>query len=88
MQQISLDEEFLFSVLKKASQFFIYGILPELIGKWYTRLQEYVVAGSIQEFAVSAEISETNQSVATWDFCQTGESGGMIACDNEKCKII
>ena len=38
------------------------------------------------ESSVASEQSPLSPS--TWCFCQSEESGKMIACDNEKCKII
>ena len=38
MERIVLDVEFVESALEKATKNFKYGILPELLGKYYTRL--------------------------------------------------
>ena len=85
IERIALDEEFLKDALDKASRFFTYCILPELLGKWYCRLPEYTVASSCGEPSVA---SQSHLPPTTWCFCQSEESGEMIACDNKKCKII
>ncbi len=35
--RINLDEDFISEAIRKAALFVKYGVLPELIGKWYTR---------------------------------------------------
>ena len=46
LENISIDEEFLTPALEKATKFFIYGVMPELLGKWYSKLPEYAHASS------------------------------------------
>ena len=80
MERILVDNKFLDAYLEKATKFFTYGILPEVLGKWYSRLPNYLQASSENETASSQE--------EMWYFCHTPELGEMIACDNEQCKII
>ena len=40
MERIKRDEEFYQAGVQKVEQFFCYSILPEIIGKWYTRGRE------------------------------------------------
>ena len=40
IERIKWDEEFYQAGVQKVEQFFCYGILPEIIGKWYTRGRE------------------------------------------------
>ena len=42
MERIKRDEEFYQAGVQKVKQFFCYGILPEIIGKWYTQEAENV----------------------------------------------
>ncbi len=35
--RINFDEDYISEAIRKAALFFKYGVLPELIGKWYTR---------------------------------------------------
>ena len=37
--RIHLDEDFIREAIKKATVFNKYGVLPELVGKWYTKVQ-------------------------------------------------
>lgn len=80
VERISLDEQFVLDAFKAASNFFTYGILPELLGKWYSKLPQYAVSTESHAQCPSPR--------STWCFCQSEESGMMIACDNERCKII
>ena len=45
MQQICLDEPFITIMLEKSSEFIKLGILPELVGKWYSKLLVMLSAG-------------------------------------------
>ena len=83
VERIPIDEQFLAEALEKASSFFIHCILPELLGKWYSRLP--VTTSCSKE---SLATSQQSPPDSTWCFFQSGESGKMIACDNKDCKII
>ncbi len=37
IERITTDLDYLNSFIEKIEQFFKYGMLPEIIGKWYTR---------------------------------------------------
>ena len=37
VERIAADKQFFNSAIDTAQQFFVYGILPEIVGKWYTR---------------------------------------------------
>ena len=79
--------------MEKATKFFIYGILPEVLGKWYSRLTDYANASEPQ--TVQEKFAKLSQSIHSeqttqkevWCFYRCEESGEMIACDNEQCKI-
>ena len=77
---------FLMEAIDKATRFFKYGILPELIGKWYTCLPQISEPSSSQT-TTSASPSKETDSLETWCYCKTEESGTMIFCDNEICPI-
>ena len=46
VERILVDNKFLDASLEKATKIFIYGILPEVLGKWYSRLPKYLQAFS------------------------------------------
>ena len=37
----ALDDELLTDALDRATQFYINGVLPEVLGEWYSRLPDY-----------------------------------------------
>ena len=74
------DEVLWEEMLPKARHFFQVGVLPELLGKCYTRPP--VVACPVN--AASVDSSEKPQ--ALWCYCQKEESGDMVACDGGSCQ--
>ena len=89
VQRIFLDEEFISTALEKATLFFKFGVLPENLGKWYSKEPVYLTAdvaricdtphsshppGNMdKKSGVSVEIEE--------------ESGEIIQCESGKCPI-
>ena len=64
--RISPDTEFTAQAIDKVTNFFKLGVLPELVGKWYTKAPCY---------RHTPEDSTSSQSPATdleqWCYCQT-----------------
>ena len=56
-------------------------ILPELIGKWFTRDHTALPVVTVQ---CDENIEEDNGS---WCYCQEIKGGDMIECENESCSI-
>ena len=83
VQRLCLDEPFITVALEKCKQFIKLAILPEILGKWY----------SWEPLSLSdnetKSLIETNQdeSQDLWCYCRKGESGTMIACENQECPI-
>ena len=101
-EQIWFDQQLWVSMGVKAESFFYKAILPELVGKFYSRLSG---SGS-QEVAVKAlqqqdennnvKQQDENNNVKNstestdeerWCYCDQVESGKMIYCDNQNCLI-
>ena len=84
MERILIDEDFLTVALEIATKFFIDGILPEVLGKWYSKLPDYANTSSDPSTS-----TQTNSDVHVgWCFCGGDKDNGeMIASDNELCKI-
>ena len=74
---ILFDEEFWDTICQKSKNIFDTAIMPELVGKFYTRL-----SSTMANAAASASGQEE-----TWCFCGQVEFGKMILCDNAKCHI-
>lgn len=78
IQRILPDAELWESSLEKAKLFFLRGVLPELLGKWYSRA---VVRARSTDLALSE-----SEDDGSWCFCQQVIEGSrLIACDNTEC---
>ncbi len=88
IERIQYNETFCMEALEKATKFFIYGILPEVIGKWYSRSVEIVpqTSVSVEGQILTQDQESEHSSPELWCYCQTEESGEMIGCDNPGCK--
>ena len=83
-ERIYADKKFWESCVDTSTAFFKHFILPELLGKWYTR-------PSIAELTTPADninpsCTSSNSSIL-YCYCQKPEDGSddMIGCDNETC---
>ena len=81
VQRITIEKEFIDDAMKRAEPFVKQGILPELVGKWFTRQKT-----SLNEEQIAEQPDVSTKQV--WCYCKKGEEyGAMIACDNEHCPI-
>ena len=69
---------------KKAEKFFLTSILPELLGKWYTRPYEPVNKAESDESLTSSSKADSSEKFC---YCKGIEEGEMIACDNAECAV-
>ena len=86
--RVLLDEIFIDSAIDKATEFYKVGVLPELLGKWYSKPPASQLDTALP--STSYEVpgtSTTTDDEEKWCYCQTGEHGTMIGCDNENCAI-
>ena len=72
--------------LAKAERFFHVCILPELLGKWYTKsiVQDSPIGDGV---LASTEANTSTNKDAEYCYCGGPEEGAMIGCDNTNCKI-
>ena len=73
--RISYQKSFIDTAITKATNFFKLGILPELIGRWFTKSK------------IKPSESEPTDC-DKWCYCGLGEEGEMIACDDDDCPIV
>lgn len=104
MERIRLDVSFMERNLAKVKQFFEIAVLPELLGRWFSRPPERIAltysdeslsipSGSTRESSPSPsggnsdsiEPASSNSSVDKYCYCQQGEFGKMVGCDNGSC---
>ena len=87
---IAASNEFITSKMEATARFFTYGMLPELIGKWYTRKPVADSEGLVHEPSLNREetsdVDEDDESTP-WCYCNEPSSGDMILCDNKGCMI-
>ena len=76
IERLTLDEALLKSALPTAKTFFKICILPELLGKWYTRQH------STTEKDDSLQCEDDDGS---WCHRKERKGGDMVACDSRSC---
>ena len=79
IERITKDEVFLQEKLPYIDKFFNICILPELLGKWFTRSHSLKVPCDVSE--------DTEDDTRKWCYCQESKGEEMICCDNKKCGI-
>ncbi len=84
VERIHAEPAFIECVFEQATQFFFkYALLPELLGKYYSKpitTQDY-------DEPQPADESETDHSGQIWCYCKQGEYGEMIMCESGECEI-
>ncbi|XP_028517658.1 uncharacterized protein LOC110248026 [Exaiptasia diaphana] len=79
IERVFPDEAFWDEAREKASKFFLVGILPELLGKWYSRPARLNVP----------EMDDSDGETGPWCYCREDIEGSLlIGCDNDECKIL
>jgi len=81
IERITLDEALIKSALPVAEKFYRFCILPELLGKWYTRQQ--TPRNSVQSPRDPA--LQTEEDDGSWCHCKERKGGDMVGCDNKSC---
>lgn len=92
IERVLPDQHFWLDCLRKCTEFFRTCILPELLGRWYTRpcissnSQDSTQAGPS---SASERTSSHIEAAQTYCYCQGHEQEGdeMIACDYPNCAI-
>ena len=82
IERVYLDNEFITDAMDKATAFLKVAVLPELVGKWYSKVPMQCTSDAV------SHSSHTEEAKELWCFCRQEESGEMIACDNNDCPII
>jgi len=91
IERIKPDTIFWEENVRKAKKFFETGILPELLGRWFSRPPEQNTSspststdlpprGSLETASPSS-----NGTNLKYCYCQEGEHGKMVGCDNPGC---
>ena len=75
LERVLPDGVFWKQCMNQASQFYMQGILPELLGRWFTRHPKS-----------DAPVKAIDLS-GTWCYCRREEAGQMLTCQSDMCKI-
>ncbi len=70
----------------KANELIKVGILPELVGKWFSKEQNVSLPPSICS-DVTTPVELDDKSNQLWCYCKKGEFGKMILYENNNCPI-
>ena len=93
IQRVLKDEAFIQSNMVIARSFFKYAVLPEVVGKWYTRAPVAQSDGVVPVLtATTSTVEEGNHDDSEdesrlWCYCEQPSFGQMVMCDNKKCPI-
>ena len=94
VDRILPDVSFIDDALAKANIFVKTALLPELIGRWFTKQQTTSVPPANQTIlnhgstSAMADASSTNDNTILWCYCQRDDSAGnMICCDIDECLL-
>ena len=93
VERIDADKQFFNSVLDSVQHFFVYGILPEIVGKWYTRKPitnsdgVVPILTSTNSTSEQQDTDESEDMSKLWCYCNEPSFGEMIQCNNAKCTI-
>ena len=78
VQRIAIDKEFIDDAINKTVPFIKLAILPELVGRWFTK----------QKTPDDQAPLQSDQAQDSWCYCKKSEDyGPMIGCDNDQCPI-
>ena len=83
IERIYPDERFWLENVFKVKHFFTASILPQLIGKFYSRTAESVIPQTQPPSRPSS--STDDNSAKTYCYCHGPEYGDMVGCDNPSC---
>jgi len=88
IDRIEVNKEFFDSIVELLQTVFIYGILPEIIGKWYSRqpISNFENIVEVSELSANVEVDEEDYE-KLWCYCNMPSYGQMIFCDHNNCTI-
>ena len=90
--KIERNHSFFDNCISSVQHFYKYGILPELIGKWYTRSVVADTHGIVRQHDLykTSDATQSDQNVDPHEpqcYCGEPSLGDMILCSNSRCGI-
>jgi len=87
IERIFLGQSFIEEKLNQAEKFWL-AILPELLGKWFTRTNtQFPVVNTISPNNDSNEFKDEDSDDRTWFYCKMARGSTMQGCENPLCNI-
>lgn len=88
VERISIDREFYEGLMDDVAEFFTLNILPEIVGKWYTRQNVADDQGivPVTKHHSSSDPPEEDPD-KSWCYCGEPYYGKMIFCEHPRCTI-
>ncbi len=90
IERIQIDRNFHASNLIEIEHFFLYSVLPEVVGKWITRKnvagEDGIVTTDFKE-TILPTTSQDEDDNKNWCFCGQPSYGEMIMCESDRCAI-
>ena len=96
VERIKMDSVFYTSKIEDIKHFFLYGMFPEIVRKWYTRKPVANAYGRVAlptsttqpTSGMQSHMMEEKEDVSKlWCYCNEPRFGKMILCDNERYTI-
>ena len=87
-ERILPHNDFFENAADMVEHFFIYAVLPETVGKWYTRKHVADKDGIVRTpIAMDDTAMEEEDPEKSWCYCGEPSYGEMIMCEHEGCSI-
>lgn len=92
VERIQLDQNFFDTHIDAVKHFYIYGVLPEIVGKFYSRKPvanaDGIVPIPTNEAGTCEQVTDEKEDMSRlWCYCNEPSFGDMVKCDNDKCTI-
>ena len=90
VKRVTIDQPFLKSHCASSKTFLVYGVLPEIIGKFYSRKPAICTATDPHEKEAqssSVQGDDDDDAAKLWCYCNEPSFGDMVMCDNSNCTI-
>ena len=86
IKRILPNSKFLAENLEKLEQFWDICILPEIVGKLYTNVNNETSQSALKQVSENAETQNKSNDKDLWCSRRGIESDRIVGCDNENCK--
>lgn len=85
VERILFDNCFWEENVVKAKLLFETGVLPELLGRWFSRPPEQVISHESSPHSSTDDVPSVSTLDTKYCYCRGDEYGEMVGCDNDEC---